>query len=114
MTAENLVQRFVGWEGVGLCSYLLINFWFARIQANKSAVKAMLLNRVGDLGLSIAIFAIYATFASVDYSVIFSLAPARANTTVPFFAASVNILDFICFFIFVGAVGKSAQVGLHT
>jgi len=99
---------------VGLCSYLLINFWFARIQANKSAVKAMILNRVGDLGLSIAIFAIYATFGSVDYSVIFSLAPARSEITVPFFSVSLNVLDFICFFLFVGAVGKSAQVGLHT
>lgn len=114
VTAENLVQRFVGWEGVGLCSYLLINFWFARIQANKSAVKAIILNRIGDFGLSIAIFAIYSTFGSVDYSVIFSLAPNRAEFSVPFFAYNRNLLDFIGFFLFVGAVGKSAQVGLHT
>ena len=114
VTAENLVQRFVGWEGVGLCSYLLINFWFARIQANKSAVKARILNRIGDFGLSIAIFAIYSTFGSVDYSVIFSLAPIRADYYVPFFEYKRYLLDFICFFLFVGAVGKSAQVGLHT
>ena len=114
VTAENLVQRFVGWEGVGLCSYLLINFWFARIQANKSAVKAIILNRIGDFGLSIAIFAIYSTFGSVDYSTIFSLAPNMSNYHIPFFSYEVNLLDFICFFLFVGAVGKSAQVGLHT
>ena len=114
VTAENLVQRFVGWEGVGLCSYLLINFWFARIQANKSAVKAIILNRIGDFGLSIAIFGIYSTFGSVDYSIIFSLAPIRSEYYVPFFTYQVNLLDFICFFLFVGAVGKSAQVGLHT
>jgi len=114
VTAENLVQMFVGWEGVGLCSYLLINFWFARIQANKSAVKARILNRIGDFGLSIAIFTIYSTFGSVDYSVIFSLAPNMADAYVPFFQSRINLLDFICFFLFVGAVGKSAQVGLHT
>lgn len=77
-------------------------------------MKARILNRVGDLGLSIAIFAIYATFATVDYSVVFSLAPARSEMTVPFFQSTLNRLDFICFFLFVGAVGKSAQVGLHT
>lgn len=114
VTAENLVQRFVGWEGVGLCSYLLINFWFGRLQANKSAIKAMVINRIGDLGLSIAIYAVYATFSSLDYSVIFSLVPTRASSTVSFLSFSVNTLDFIVFFRFVGAVGKSAQVGLHT
>ena len=114
VTAENLVQRFVGWEGVGLCSYLLINFWFARIQANKSAIKARILNRIGDFGLSIAIFTIYSVFGSVDYSIIFSIAPRRTNVQVPFFITQINILDFICFFLFIGAVGKSAQVGLHT
>ncbi len=127
VTAENFIQRFVGWEGVGLCSYLLINFWFARIQANKSAIKARILNRIGDLGLSIAIYAIYDTFSSLDYSVVFSLAPAIASPDVSAFNAfngayysnlytnvNVHILDFIGFFLFVGAVGKSAQVGLHT
>lgn len=114
VTAENLVQRFVGWEGVGLCSYLLINFWYARIQANKSAIKARILNRIGDFGLSIAIFAIYSVFGSVDYSIIFAIAPSIRDVNVPFFFAPINILDFICFFLFIGAVGKSAQVGLHT
>ncbi len=113
VTAENFVQRFVGWEGVGLCSYFLINFWFARLQANKSAVKARLLNRVGDFGLSLAIFRMYSTFGSVDYSIVFSSVPAIKDITVPF-CLNVNIIDFICFFLFIGAVGKSAQVGLHT
>lgn len=113
VTAENFVQRFVGWEGVGLCSYLLINFWFGRIQANKSAIKARVLNRVGDLGLSIGIYAIYAIFGSLDYSVVFSLVPAYAGVEFTFFPG-VSALDFIGFFLFVGAVGKSAQVGLHT
>jgi NADH-ubiquinone oxidoreductase chain 5 len=114
VTAENFVQIFVGWEGVGLCSYLLINFWFTRLQANKSAVKAMVRNRIGDFGLSIAIFLIYSTFGSVDYSIVFSIVPIIVDVTVPFFIYNLNLLDFICFFIFVGAVGKSAQVGLHT
>jgi len=114
VTAENFVQIFVGWEGVGLCSYLLINFWFTRLQANKSAVKAIVINRIGDFGLSIAIFIIYSTFGSVDYSIVFSIAPTRTQVNVPFFIYNVNILDFICIFIFIGAVGKSAQVGLHT
>lgn len=114
VTAENFVQRFVGWEGVGLCSYLLINFWFGRIQANKSALKARILNRVGDLGLSIGIFAIYAVFGSLDYSIVFSLVPVWKDSELCFFSGSIQTLDFIAFFLFVGAVGKSAQVGLHT
>lgn len=114
VTAENLLQMFVGWEGVGLCSYLLINFWFGRIQANKSALKAMIINRIGDLGLAIAIFATYYFFQTLDYSVLFSLAPAYANDTLPFFSFPISVLDFIGLFLFVGAVGKSAQVGLHT
>ena len=114
VTSENFVQMFVGWEGVGLCSYLLINFWFTRIQANKSAVKAIVINRIGDFGLSIAIFTIYSTFGSVDYSIVFSIAPTITQVIVPFFDINRNLLDFICFFLFVGAVGKSAQVGLHT
>ena len=114
VTAENLVQMFVGWEGVGLCSYLLINFWFGRIQANKSAIKARVINRIGDLGLSIALFAIYALFSSLDYSIIFSMAPTNNTATINFFNTNINYYDFIVFFIFVGAVGKSAQVGLHT
>ncbi len=114
VTADNYIQMFVGWEGVGLCSYLLINFWFGRIQANKAALKAMIVNRIGDFGLAIAIFTLYYYFKTLDYGVIFSLAPEFANTEILFFSTSFNLLDFIGFFLFIGAVGKSAQLGLHT
>merc|ERR1712024_299630 len=71
VTADNYIQLFVGWEGVGLCSYLLINFWFTRIQANKAAIKAMVLNRIGDFGLVIGIFIIFVQFKAVDYATVF-------------------------------------------
>jgi NADH-ubiquinone oxidoreductase chain 5 len=105
---------FLGWEGVGLCSYLLINFWFTRIQANKAAIKAMILNRIGDLGLIIAIFLVHLTFKSLDYSTVFALIPLLSDTTIYFFNMKLHTIDLICFFIFVGAIGKSAQLGLHT
>ncbi len=114
VTADNYIQMFVGWEGVGLCSYLLINFWFGRIQANKAALKAMIVNRIGDFGLAIAIFTLYYYFKTLDYGVIFALAPEFAETKILFFSTSFNLLDFIGFFLFIGAVGKSAQLGLHT
>ena len=75
---------FVGWEGVGLCSYLLINFWFARLQANKAAIKAMLVNRVGDFGLVLGIFAIFLTFKSIDYATVFAAAPTVLGQTTTF------------------------------
>lgn len=75
VTADNFIQLFVGWEGVGFCSYLLINFWFTRIQANKAAIKAMVINRIGDFGLALGIFSIYYLFNSVEYSTVFSLVP---------------------------------------
>ena len=114
VTADNLLQMFVGWEGVGLCSYLLINFWYGRIQANKAALKAMIINRIGDFGLAIAIFTIYYVFETLNYAVIFALVPSFADMTLPFFETNISLLDFIGFFLFVGAVGKSAQLGLHT
>lgn len=114
VTADNFIQMFVGWEGVGLCSYLLINFWFGRIQANKAALKAMIVNRIGDFGLAIAIFTIYFYFQSLDYAVVFSLVPFLKDVTLGFFHFEVALLDFIGFFLFIGAVGKSAQLGLHT
>ena len=83
VTADNFLQMFVGWEGVGVCSYLLINFWFTRIQANKAAIKAMLVNRVGDFGLSLGIFLVYLEYGSLDYSIVFSLVPF--SVTKPFF-----------------------------
>ena len=114
ITGDNYMQMFVGWEGVGLCSYLLINFWFGRIQANKAALKAMIINRIGDFGLAIAIFTLYFYFKTLDYGVVFALAPEFAETKILFFSTSFNLLDFIGFFLFIGAVGKSAQLGLHT
>lgn len=114
VTANNFVQMFVGWEGVGLSSYLLINFWFTRIQANKAAIKAMLVNRVGDFFLLISIFLCFFVFNTLDYNVIFSLAPTFLNYCVLVGTSKIGLIDLICFFIFLGAMGKSAQIGLHT
>ena len=114
VTADNFVQMFVGWEGVGLCSYLLINFWFTRIQANKAAIKAMVMNRIGDFGLVLGILLMFVTFKAVDYATVFSLAPIFSGTTVNFLNFEFEILTIISFFLLIGAVGKSAQLGLHT
>nr|YP_009672656.1 NADH dehydrogenase subunit 5 [Dictyopteris divaricata]QDB64141.1 NADH dehydrogenase subunit 5 [Dictyopteris divaricata] len=114
VTADNFVQMFVGWEGVGLCSYLLINFWFTRIQANKAAIKAMLVNRVGDFGLALSIFGIFICFGAVDYATVFSLVPQFYGFTTIFLNMEFKVLDLLGVFLFIGAVGKSAQLGLHT
>jgi len=114
VTGDNFIQMFVGWEGVGLCSYLLINFWFTRLQANKAAIKAMILNRVGDFGLVLGILIIFMKFKAVDYATVFALTPLFANHSFSFLNISFNLIDIIGFFLFVGAVGKSAQLGLHT
>lgn len=113
VTADNFLQMFVGWEGVGLCSYLLINFWFTRIQANKAAIKAIVVNRVGDFGLALGIFFILYVFKSLDYSTVCCLMPYQ-NHNINFFSFEVNSITLITFCLFIGAVGKSAQVGLHT
>ncbi len=114
VTASNYLQMFVGWEGVGVSSYLLINFWYTRLQANKAAIKAMLVNRVGDFGLLIALFSIFYLFNTFDYEVIFSLIPLNLNVFLILGGFQISFLDFICFFLIVGAMGKSAQLGLHT
>ena len=114
ITADNFVQLFVGWEGVGLCSFLLINFWFARIQANKAAIKAMVINRIGDFGLALGIFLIFVYFKSVDYATVFALIPFFFNFKLQLFSFDLNILNLIGFLLFIGAIGKSAQLGLHT
>ena len=114
ITANNFLQMFVGWEGVGLSSYLLINFWFTRIQANKAAIKAMLVNRIGDFSLLLAIFAIYFVFNSLDYDTVFSLTPFILNYKILIVSLKVPALDMICILLFLGAMGKSAQLGLHT
>lgn len=114
VSGDNFLQIFVGWEGVGLCSYLLINFWFTRIQANKAAIKAMLVNRIGDFGLALGIFTIFTSFDSIDYSLVFALAPALKGQSFYFLGVYFDTLNLIGFLLFVGAVGKSAQLGLHT
>ena len=102
VTSDNFLQLFIGWEGVGLCSYLLINFWLTRLEANRAAIKAMLVNRIGDIGLLLAMFLLWDLFGSLDFSTIFNSI---------FFS---NQIFFICLFLFFGVMGKSAQLGLHT
>ncbi|MBF0560675.1 MAG: NADH-quinone oxidoreductase subunit L [Alphaproteobacteria bacterium] len=114
VTAGNLVQLFFGWEGVGLCSYLLIGFWNDRPSANAAAIKAFVVNRVGDFGFALGIFGIYYLFGSVNFEAIFAAAPQHAHETVQFFGVSGNAMTIICLLLFVGAMGKSAQIGLHT
>lgn len=105
---------FFGWEGVGLCSYLLINFWYTRIQANKAAIKAMLVNRVGDMGLTLAMLLIFYVFKSLNYGTVFAMAPFLKNTSIVLFNFEINCFTLISILLFIGAVGKSAQIGLHT
>lgn len=114
VTADNFVQMFVGWEGVGLCSYLLINFWFTRIQANKAAIKAMLMNRIGDFFILFALFLIYFVYNTLDYDIVFSLSSKTSAHTFNLFGFSFSYIDLITLLIFFGAMGKSAQFGLHT
>ena len=114
VTSDNLVQTFLGWEGVGLASYLLINFWYTRLYANQSAMKALIINRIGDVGLSLAILLIFYLFKSVEYSIIFPLAPVFINNYLTFLWFKVHSLTFIGAFLFIGAIGKSAQLLLHT
>jgi NADH-ubiquinone oxidoreductase chain 5 len=114
ISADNLIQLFLGWEGVGLCSYLLINFWFTRLQANKAAIKAMVVNRIGDVGLALGIFSIFIAFKSTDYAVIFSLVPYFFDTRFSFMTFELDLLNTIGLLLFIGATGKSAQIGLHT
>ncbi len=114
ISADNYVQMFLGWEGVGLASYLLINFWYTRIQANKAAMKAMIVNRIGDFGLSLGIALIFSVFASFDFAVIFNTVPLFFKEDFIFLGFSIDKITCISLLLFVGAVGKSAQFGLHT
>nr|BBH42941.1 NADH dehydrogenase subunit 5 [Marophrys sp. SRT127] len=114
VTADNFIQMFIGWEGVGLASFLLINFWTTRLQANKAAMKALIVNRVGDFGLSLGIFAIFFVFGAVDYSTVFASASDLIGYKFFFLHMEFDALTVICLLIFIGAVGKSAQIGLHT
>nr|YP_009350049.1 NADH dehydrogenase subunit 5 [Spongospora subterranea]AIK19920.1 NADH dehydrogenase subunit 5 [Spongospora subterranea] len=114
VASDNLLQLFFGWEGVGLCSYLLINFWYTRIQANKAAIQALMVNKIGDIAVLLAISASFVVYYSVDFGVLFSITPYLLNNAFMFSTFSVNSIAFISFLLFIGAVGKSAQVGLHT
>ena len=117
VTADNLVQMFVGWEGVGLCSYLLINFWHTRLQANKAAIKAVIVNRVGDFGLVLGMLGTFYIFKTLNYSTLFSLVPfysMEIKSSLSLLGYNIDALTFICEFFFIGAIGKSAKLGLHT
>src|SRR3974390_2438663 len=114
VTADNLVQLFFGWEGVGLASYLLIGFWYQKPSANAAAIKAFVVNRVGDFGFALGIFAIFMLVGAVDFDTVFAQAPGLVGKTLPFFGHQVDALAFTCFLLFMGAMGKSAQFLLHT
>jgi len=114
VTADNFLQMFFGWEGVGLASYLLIGFWYKRPSANAAAIKAFLVNRIGDFGFALGILAIFLIFGSVDFDTVFAAAPDQAGKTMTFLSWEVDVLTLICVLLFIGAMGKSAQVPLHT
>jgi NADH-quinone oxidoreductase subunit L len=114
VTSDNLLQLFFGWEGVGLASYLLIGFWYQKHSANAASMKAFLVNRVGDLGLALGTMAAFVVFGTIQYDGIFDQAAEKANETFNFFGYDVHALTLVCLLLFVGAVGKSAQLGLHT
>lgn len=114
VTSDNYIQLFVGWEGVGICSYLLVNFWFTRPEANQSAIKAVLVNKIGDFSYIMACAAIFTMVHSLDFSTLLSCSLYTTSINIQFFGFETNIIDFIAFFLFVGCIGKSAQIGLHT
>jgi NADH-quinone oxidoreductase subunit L len=113
VTADNFIQMFFGWEGVGLASYLLIGFWYQKDSATSAAIKAFVTNRVGDFGLALGIMAIYLVFGSLQFDVVFAQVPAMAEETIAFFGINFKVLELIGFLLFIGAMGKSAQFFLH-
>jgi NADH-quinone oxidoreductase subunit L len=114
VTADNLVQLFFGWEGVGLMSYLLIGFWYHKPEANAAAIKAFIVNRVGDFGFSLGIFTAFVMTGALDLDTVFAQAPALTGKTIHFLSWDVDALTLMCFLLFMGAMGKSAQFLLHT
>jgi len=114
VTANNLVQMFFGWEGVGLASYLLIGFWFKKPSANAAAIKAFVVNRVGDLGFMLGIFGTFLVFGTVSIPEILEAAPGMAGSTITFAGMRLDTMTILCLLLFIGAMGKSAQLGLHT
>jgi NADH-quinone oxidoreductase subunit L len=113
-TADNFMQMFFGWEGVGLCSYLLIGFWYERPSANAAAIKAFLVNRVGDIGFALGIAGAFFLLGSADFDQVFDAVPDYANANFNFIGVEGHALTIICILLFIGAMGKSAQLGLHT
>ena len=114
VTADNFVQMFFGWEGVGLCSYLLIGFWYDRETANAAAIKAFVVNRIGDFGFLLGIFAVFFLFGTLQFDAVFAGAPDIAGNTIQFLSWQIDALTVTCILLFIGAMGKSAQLGLHT
>ena len=114
VTANNLVQMFFGWEGVGLASYLLIGFWYKKPSANAAAIKAFVVNRVGDLGFMLGIFGTFLVFGTVSIPEILAAAPGMAGSTITFMGMRLDTMTILCLLLFIGAMGKSAQLGLHT
>ena len=114
VTADNFLQLFFGWEGVGLCSYLLIGFWYKKPSANSAAIKAFIVNRIGDFGFAIGIFLIFFYYGTVNYSEVFQLTPQLLEKQIIFFGNDFNLITVICLMLFIGSMGKSAQIFLHT
>src|ERR671911_946823 len=114
VTADNLVQMFFGWEGVGLASYLLIGFWYHKPSANAAALKAFIVNRIGDFGFSLGIFATFLVFGTLSIPEILAASPGMAGSTIGFAGMRFDTMTLLCLLLFVGAMGKSAQLGLHT
>ena len=114
VTSDNFIQLFFGWEGVGLCSYFLIGFWFKKESANAAAIKAFVVNRVGDFGFALGIFLIFYLFGTVNYSEVFQQVPSIMDKNLSFLGFEVKAIDLICLLLFIGAMGKSAQILLHT
>jgi NADH-quinone oxidoreductase subunit L len=114
VTADNFIQMFFGWEGVGLASYLLIGFWYDRDSANAASIKAFVVNRVGDFGFALGIFGVFMLYGSVQFDTVFAAAAARSGETLGFLWFEGHALTILCLLLFVGAMGKSAQLGLHT
>ena len=114
VSSNNLLQMFFGWEGVGLASYLLIGFWHHKDSANKAAIKAFVVNRVGDFGFALGIFLIFYLFGTVNYSEVFQQTPAVVDKNLLFLGFEIKAVDLICLLLFIGAMGKSAQFLLHT
>ncbi len=114
VTADNFLQLFFGWEGVGLCSYLLIGFWYKKPSANAAAIKAFIVNRVGDFGFAIAIFLIFFSYGTLNYNEVFQMTPELIQKQIIFLGIEFNLITLICLLLFVGSMGKSAQILLHT